>query len=606
MTFPEQVREKEDTCNGRRGSRLPLPTITYLIDSGQDPNSSALPLVSLLLYFYRSLCVLCPSSCTMPAPSTLYRIKRKPPPSLDRYPSPDPADPFAPLWSLRNRTSSGLSRQDVPESDIVCRARSASYLYSTTTAHVSLNTPTTSPNSKIGHYSQSTLIDSSQAFPLISSLEQPVSDRPTNVRSPPRTHYLNDSTSSGTESGTASVPIHPPGSNHRFPKFLFKKAGCLNRSSIIDFKQARKSAVSPPVVSTVTWIHPASNDSSRFTSKFTASLSADLDETHQHHHNMGHPVPFDSKVGLKQDLPKQCKLPTLSIPQKTFRKRRISSSIPFLSTTAPRKRPISSSSYVHISMPTPVLQSTLEDAYTSPRKAPVPPPVSPSNILSKECSDKSCGLGYNCIHSISSEWGLPSLLQLNYAACLPIIGENGEQITFGSLFESQRTIVVFIRHFWCPLCQDYMSSINSFIRPEMICNTCESDDDGHEETIRGIDHDPGTRVRFVVISNGAHGMIAKYRQIFGLSFKLYTDPSLAVYQALGMDNDRRVKHHNEQTHREISEKNSNINKPGGYVKHSLMGGIAMVVVRAFKVGMPVWEKGGDIDQLGGEFVFGPG
>jgi len=32
----------------------------------------------------------------------------------------------------------------------------------------------------------------------------------------------------------------------------------------------------------------------------------------------------------------------------------------------------------------------------------------------------------------------------------------------------------------------------------------------------------------------------------------------------------------------------------------------MVVVRAFKVGMPVWEKGGDIDQLGGEFVFGPG
>jgi hypothetical protein len=37
-----------------------------------------------------------------------------------------------------------------------------------------------------------------------------------------------------------------------------------------------------------------------------------------------------------------------------------------------------------------------------------------------------------------------------------------------------------------------------------------------------------------------------------------------------------------------------------------MGGLAMVVMRAFKVGMPVWEKGGDINQLGGEFVFGPG
>jgi len=40
-----------------------------------------------------------------------YRIPRKPPPAIDiseRYPSPDPADPFAPLWVLRNRTSSNL------------------------------------------------------------------------------------------------------------------------------------------------------------------------------------------------------------------------------------------------------------------------------------------------------------------------------------------------------------------------------------------------------------------------------------------------------------------------------------------------------------------
>ena len=166
-----------------------------------------------------------------------------------------------------------------------------------------------------------------------------------------------------------------------------------------------------------------------------------------------------------------------------------------------------------------------------------------------------------------------------------------------------------------------MSSVNSFIRPEMVCNTCESGDyhrPSHEETIRGTDHNnAGTRIRFVVISNGAPGMIAKYRQIFGLSFKMYTDPSLAVYQALGMGKDAGIKHHTQQIHKRsassassssgaISEKNSDISKPGGYVKHSLMGGIAMVVVRALKVGMPVWEKGGDIDQLGGEFVLGPG
>jgi hypothetical protein len=159
-----------------------------------------------------------------------------------------------------------------------------------------------------------------------------------------------------------------------------------------------------------------------------------------------------------------------------------------------------------------------------------------------------------------------------------------------------------------------MSSVKSFLGQEMISNTCEN---GHLD-IKGFasGHDIGTRVQFVVISNGAHGMIAKYRQIFGLSVKVYTDPSLALYQALGMGRAGNINHHHQQqqTHKHntssvgslISEKNSDISIPGEYVRHSLVGGIAMVVMRAIKVGMPVWEKGGDIHQLGGEFVFGPG
>lgn len=46
--------------------------------------------------------------------------------------------------------------------------------------------------------------------------------------------------------------------------------------------------------------------------------------------------------------------------------------------------------------------------------------------------------------------------------------------------------------------------------------------------------------------------------------------------------------------------------PGGYVRHGVFGGIAMVVANALKVGMPVWERGGDISRLGGEFILGPG
>ncbi|KAF8813340.1 hypothetical protein BYT27DRAFT_7239309 [Phlegmacium glaucopus] len=579
------------------------------------------------------------------------RIRRKPPPSLDiseRYPSPDPLDPFAPLWVLRNRTSSGLSTQDVLESNIISRTRSNSYLYSTTTAQVSVNTsispiPTPSPKAKIGHYrpySQTTVIDSPQVFPLISSplasqpdllcRQQPFADRRTNVRLPRQTLDLYDS--SGTESDTASVPfpshktefIQPnrtSSSNYRFSKFLLlRKASFLgsgkpatgHRSSMIEFKQIQKLNISPPVVSTVTWI--------------PTSLSADLpdcgsisDEDVHHQHHKRHLVTSDGRNDLKQDFSRLRKLPLISVSPKVLRKK-MPSSNPFSSKirVSPSTHSVSSSSYVHISTPQPVLscsQPTSEDAYTSPRKAPIPPPA-PATLqeqASEECPNKSCGENFT-----SSEWDTPTLLQLNYAANLQITGDDGKHITFGSLFESQRTIVIFIRHFWCPLCQDYMSSVKSLLRPEMVCNTCESGVDhrsqsqNHGTTECGGDCEAGTRVRFVVISNGAHGMIAKYRQIFGLPFKVYTDPTLALYQALGMGRDGDLR----QTHRHstseggssdvISEKNLDINKNGGYVKHGLMGGIAMVVMRALKVCMPVWEKGGDIGQLGGEFIFGPG
>ena len=80
--------------------------------------------------------------------------------------------------------------------------------------------------------------------------------------------------------------------------------------------------------------------------------------------------------------------------------------------------------------------------------------------------------------------------------------------------------------------------------------------------------------------------------IFHTQFELYTDPSLKLYAALGMtlrSNDPGLE----------SEK-------GSYVRHGFVGGIAMVVRNALKTGMPIWGKGGESMQLGGEFIFGPG
>jgi len=247
-------------------------------------------------------------------------------------------------------------------------------------------------------------------------------------------------------------------------------------------------------------------------------------------------------------------------------------------------------------------------------------------------------ISFNSFGFPMTEYSLPTRTQLSQAASLPVYAEDGRKQSFGSLFEKQKTVVIFIRHFWCPLCQDYMSVVKSTVTPNMIVaggwSKAGAEIDEDEVVWKRRDTEV-EKIGFVVISNGAHAMIAKYRQIFSLPFRVFTDPSLAIYKLLGMGKtgtecqDAQHSHpanylsdspapsmpkkrrHNYSLRKKADTSVSSLSdkereQGGGYVKHGLMSGIAMVVVRAFKVGMPIWEKGGDVGQLGGEFVFGPG
>lgn len=141
---------------------------------------------------------------------------------------------------------------------------------------------------------------------------------------------------------------------------------------------------------------------------------------------------------------------------------------------------------------------------------------------------------------------------------------------------------------------------------------CAMDQDYMYSIAKNVDYAALKRAgtELIIIGNGAPGMIKSYRSrlfytlhsrifadflfidIFRMPFQLYTDPSLRLYNALGM-----------------TKRTNDIGpefEKGEYVRHGLVGGIAMVVRNALKVGMPVWEKGGETSQLGGEFIFGPG
>jgi len=88
-------------------------------------------------------------------------------------------------------------------------------------------------------------------------------------------------------------------------------------------------------------------------------------------------------------------------------------------------------------------------------------------------------------------------------------------------------------------------------------------------------------------------------EIFRLPYEIFVDasPGQMLYRALGMG---RV-----PTGAQKARCSTN-HSVGTYVRHGSVSGLAMVVAHALRVGMPVWERGGDASQLGGEFVLGPG
>lgn len=81
-------------------------------------------------------------------------------------------------------------------------------------------------------------------------------------------------------------------------------------------------------------------------------------------------------------------------------------------------------------------------------------------------------------------------------------------------------------------------------------------------------------------------------RIFHSPFPLYVDPHLRAYRALGM------------TLKTLDAGPQEAK--GDYIKHGAVLGTLAVVGRALGSGMPVLKKGGDLKQLGGEFVLGPG
>jgi len=158
---------------------------------------------------------------------------------------------------------------------------------------------------------------------------------------------------------------------------------------------------------------------------------------------------------------------------------------------------------------------------------------------------------------------------LEKAATMKVWSETGEAVTFGSLFEQQKTIVVFIRHFLCGMCKAYVEELGQVSKSSLDA--------------------AGTRI--VIIGCGEWSVIKEYKNSSNhFPYEIYAEPTRELHRTLGLI--------------------SNMKGPTGdqprrrYIP-SVTRTVVTSIIEGFKHLTSV-TKVGNFSQLGGDFVLGPG
>lgn len=165
---------------------------------------------------------------------------------------------------------------------------------------------------------------------------------------------------------------------------------------------------------------------------------------------------------------------------------------------------------------------------------------------------------------------LPSSSVLETAADLPVFDLDGKTIPFKSLYwvngrDSKKVMIIFIRHFFCGNCQEYLRTLATLIPPSSL----PSD----------------TWIR--VVGCGSHTLIPSYLELTKCPYPIFADPSKKLYSTLGMV-------------RTLSLGN----RGPDYIQHTFVSGLVKSIAQGLKrIGSGDALQAGDMRQVGGEFLF---
>ncbi|KAL5519655.1 hypothetical protein ACEPAH_1338 [Sanghuangporus vaninii] len=162
---------------------------------------------------------------------------------------------------------------------------------------------------------------------------------------------------------------------------------------------------------------------------------------------------------------------------------------------------------------------------------------------------------------------VPSAETIGLASHVRVLDSKGSQVPFGDIFALSKTIIVFIRHFFCGAYVSQLGAVPEYKFAE-------------------------SNVQLVIIGCGEWELINDYKKNTGFTGNIYADPSRELYRKLGMTTE------NLKTTPTGQKKRSYVPETVSSVLKSIWKG---PITHPLQLG-----KQGNFSQLGGDFIFGPG
>ncbi|KAI0838659.1 AhpC/TSA antioxidant enzyme-domain-containing protein [Hypoxylon sp. FL0890] len=245
-----------------------------------------------------------------------------------------------------------------------------------------------------------------------------------------------------------------------------------------------------------------------------------------------------------------------------------------LATSAPAAVPISDTSNGLGSADSPARNT--KSTTTTDTSAPAPKDTKPTvqATTTDQTHDDDSVNPQDFQGEVQTNNDLPTIDTLRKIEMYTVLDSNGKTRTFKSLYAGhnspRRVLIVFIRHFFCGNCQEYLRTLSASVTPEALLQLPVS-------------------TFIAVIGCGAPELINSYIKETGCPFPVYADPTRRLYTELGMV-------------RTLALGPRPAYLQGKSVAHTVVSGVVQGL-KQVKSGLVM--KMGDQKQVGGEFLFEP-